>query len=49
MPKAFYDVVNEKPQTTSQVNPTYNGKEIPTEITTTGGVYVHYEQCLKNI
>lgn len=31
----------------TQVNPTYNGKEIPTVITTTAGIFVQSEQSNK--
>jgi len=47
MAKTSYPIVIQKPITTAQVNPTYNGKEIPSEITTTGGEYLQSEQSLK--
>jgi hypothetical protein len=47
MAKKSYTSINQSTPTTAQVNPTYNGKEIPSEITTTDGEYLQSEQTLK--
>ena len=47
MAKKSYPSLNQSPQTTAQVNPTYNGKEIPSKVTTTGGDCTQSEQSLK--
>lgn len=47
MAKISYPSVNHSTPTTAQVNMTYNGKEIPSEITTTDGEYLQSEQSLK--
>jgi hypothetical protein len=47
MTKKTYTKVNQSTLTTAQVNMTYNGKEIPSGITTTDGEYLQSEQSLK--
>ena len=47
MPKNSYPLENESFSIVTQVNQTYNGKEIPHTITTTAGVYVQSGQSIK--
>ena len=47
MAKISYPSVNQSTPTTAQVNMTYNGKEIPSKVTTTEGEYLQSEQSLK--
>ena len=47
MSKKFYPIVNETLSIVTQVNQTYNGKEIPQAITTTAGVFVQSGKSIK--
>ncbi len=47
MRKKSYPLENESFGIVTQVNQTYNGKEIPQTITTTAGVYVQSGQSIK--
>jgi hypothetical protein len=47
MHKKKYPKVNTDLNILTQLNQTYNGKEIPTVITTTTGVFMQSEQSIK--
>ncbi len=44
MGKNSYPIANQTPSILTQVNPTYNGKEIPQTIITTRGILVQSAQ-----
>ena len=47
MAKITYTIVNQMLSIVTQVNQTYNGKEIPQTITTTAGVFVQIGKNIK--
>ncbi len=47
MSKKSYAIANQKPNILTPPNETYNGKEIPTIITTTEGVFVQSGKSIK--
>lgn len=47
MRKKSYPIVNDTLYIVTPPNETYNGKELPTVITTTAGVYVQFRRSIK--